>query len=193
VRALLAGGPDDVGQALALLDAGLRQTLGRWLRRRFAALPAEDLEDAWGEALLGLLRAARAGRYDPRRPLLPWLCQFARARAVDRLRRQATRQALLAGLRRRRPRRQRPAFAEAAAGELLGLVGRAVAALPPRQRAVLRAWVEHYPESARREVLRREASRLAGEELTAASAKRALQEGRAKLRAFLRRCGHGPA
>ena len=58
---LLAGDPDAIRLGLALIHQHLRGRLGRWLHRRFPCLRADDLADVWGETLLAVLQAARAG------------------------------------------------------------------------------------------------------------------------------------
>src|SRR5438105_1063586 len=70
--------------------------------------------------------------------------------------------------------------------ELAGLIREAVEGLPGQQRRVLRVFLAYYPETSDLAVLRREVSRAAGAEQTLASVKRALQEGRAKVRVFLK-------
>jgi hypothetical protein len=57
--------------------------------------------------------------------------------------------------------------------------------LPPRQRTVLQVFIDHYPESTQMAVLREEVSRTIGADVSLAAVKRALQEGRRKLVAFL--------
>jgi DNA-directed RNA polymerase specialized sigma24 family protein len=183
---------------VALIHEHLRRRLARWLYHRLPGLTPHDLADVWSETLLAVLKAARAGRFDPGRPLLPWLGQILYVRAVDALRRVTGRRGAL----------------EAAAGSLvdtragrrwLGLepweqdevqrvVQEAVAALKPgsNQRLVLGVFVAHYPETADLAVLRRLVCLEARRVLTAAEVKTALQGGRTTLRAILRRRGYGP-
>jgi hypothetical protein len=89
-------------------------------------------------------------------------------------------------------RRGAPVLAQVSGREIVPLLQAAIAAFPERQRLVMRAFVEHFPDSAPRPALRRFASVLAGADLSAISVKRALQEGRAKLRALLLRQGFAP-
>jgi hypothetical protein len=58
---------------------------------------------------------------------------------------------------------------------------------------VLQAFVEHYPRTRRLDVLQQEVSRAAGGPVSQASVKRALQEGRRKLREALAGRGYAPA
>jgi hypothetical protein len=84
---LLAGTEVDIAHALTLIDHRLRNRIRGWLRQRFRLLHPDDLAGAWADTLLGVLHAVRAGRFDASRPVLPWICQIAYARAVDHARR----------------------------------------------------------------------------------------------------------
>jgi hypothetical protein len=72
----------------------------------------------------------------------------------------------------------------------MGLIRDAVSALPRKQRVVLQAFLDHYPETKDMEVLRQEVSRMTGVEETLAAVKRALQEGRNKVRQLLEKKGY---
>ncbi len=190
---LLTGTEEEIGRAVVLIDRHLRVRLCRWLGRRFPRMSEDDLADAWGGTILGVLRAARGRRFRSDEGLFPWLCQIVRSRGIDDLRRRLAREAVLVALPPGGldvPARGRPVPEQAGAGELVPWLRRFIATFPGRQRAVMRAYVDRYPDSACLVVLRREASRLAGAELTRASVKRALEEGRRKLRAFLLGKGH---
>jgi DNA-directed RNA polymerase specialized sigma24 family protein len=192
VGRLLTAGERAVGQGLAELDRRLRGLACGWLRRRFPGLADEDVADVWGEALVGVLEAVRQGRFTADGPLLPWVRQIALARATDHLRRRGARLAALEGLWRTRGSDPagRGVTPDEEAREVMALTALGVAKLPGQQRLVLRAFAEHYPESACLEALRQEVSRQAGAEQRTNSVKRALQEGRAKPREFLRGKGY---
>jgi DNA-directed RNA polymerase specialized sigma24 family protein len=196
VRALLAGDEEDVGRALACLDRHLRIPMSRWLLRRFPGLTPDDLADTWAETLLCVLQAARQRRFQPDRPLLPWLCHLARARAIDLTRRRSSRDAALASLGQRLASARlwwRTLPARVTGEEIMSLIQSQVGALPPRQRLVLEVFIEHYPERASLAVLRQEVSRRTGKEESLVAVKRALQEGRLRVREFLLREGYDPA
>jgi DNA-directed RNA polymerase specialized sigma24 family protein len=194
VRGLLAGTDEQIAEALALIDRHLRRRLCGWLRRRFPGLPADDLANAWAETLVGAWQAARARRFDPGRPLLPWLCHIANARAVDHTRRAASRAEALAAvgaaLRASQAGRRWQLLGAGEREEVLGLIRAAIEDLPGQQRRVLEVFVAHYPETRSRAAMLREVSRVTGRAETLAAVKRALQEGRRKVRAFLRGKGY---
>jgi DNA-directed RNA polymerase specialized sigma24 family protein len=191
---LLAGEEEEVRRGLTLIDRHLRLRLCAWLGRRFPGLSPEDLADAWGATLLCVLQAARRQRGCPSRHLVWWLCGIARARAVDHLRRKTAWDAARATLGRLR----RPARADRREGlpiqvlknEVRYLIRDVVQGLPAQQRQVLLVFFDNYPETRSMEVLRREVSKVTGREETRAAVKRALQEGRHKVRAYLRRKGY---
>jgi DNA-directed RNA polymerase specialized sigma24 family protein len=195
VCALLAGGDEEVNQAVTLIDRHLRGRLCRWLHRRCPGLSADDLDDAWSEALLGVLRAARRRYFRPDRPLFGWLCHIVGARGTDALRKHTVRAAVLTPLRpgcHDVPARGPSVFAQVSGGEIRALLHDAIARLPPQQRLVLHVFVSQYPATARASVLREQASLLAGAVLTESAVRRALDEERRKLRALFLRCGYAP-
>ncbi len=194
VRRLLVGSDADMAYALTLIDRHLRNRLCGWLRKHFGALDPEELANAWADTLLSVLQAVRAGRFDAGRPLLPWLCQIAHARAVDQARRARCRHELLATLgqaaRAAGVSRHGMAAGPEEQHEIMHLIHEAIETLPARQQRVLQVFVDHYPESRNMEWLRAEVGRQSGRVETLASVKRALQEARAKVGSFLRRKGY---
>jgi DNA-directed RNA polymerase specialized sigma24 family protein len=191
---LLAGTDVDIAHALTLINNRLRNRLCGWLRKRFRRLRSDDLASAWADTLLGVLQAIRAGRFDANRPVLPWICRIAYARAVDRGRRAHCHQKTLENygqmLRETGIQRHEMAIGPDEQHEVVGLVHEAIAMLPTRQQLVLQVFVEHYPESRAMEVLRDEVGARTGRVETLAAVKRALQEARATVRTFLRRKGY---
>jgi hypothetical protein len=179
---------------LELVDKHLRSRLCGWLHLVCPWLGWHDRARAWADTLVSALRAARAGRFDPRRPLLPWLHEIAYRRAVDQSRRQGRHaRALRAAaydLGRRHDGRLRAGLPPAERCELRQVLDEAVGALPGNQQAVVRVFLDDYPESADLDVLRRALTKAGGPVPTRAGTKRALQEGRAKVRPFLRKKGY---
>lgn len=194
IRRLLAGSEGELAEALTLIDRQLRDRMCGWLHKRCPLMDAETLANTWSEAILCLLQAIRAGRFDPARPLLPWLCQTLHARAVDHARRSRCRQDVLTmlgvALRQRRVQPSGIAASAEERREVVQLIREAIGRLPAQQQLVLQVFVDHYPDSASMERLREEVGRASGRTETLASVKRALQEARVKVRAFLRRKGY---
>jgi len=189
VKALLGGDDRSVAAALEAIARHLRDGLCAWLRRSFPGLSPEDLADVWQETLVGVLRAVREERLDLARPLVPWLCKVASRRAVDIMRRSATNESALAAVGERLSRSDSGARWSALSGderrEALELTLDHIRRLPAMQRAVLQVFSDHYPVTACMEVLRRRVGERLGRDVTLASVKRALQEGRRKLRDHL--------
>jgi DNA-directed RNA polymerase specialized sigma24 family protein len=196
VACLLAGTEADLTAALALVDYHLRRPLCGWLIRHLPNLDAADLADIWVETLAAILRAARAGRYDPTRSLWPWLRKVAYARAVDRVRLASTCRAALEALyhnlqggrvehpwhRLSGPERQ----------ELMRLIRQATKTLPDKEQVVFRTFVEGYPETADLEVLRREVALATCKVDRVDAIGMALYRARDKVRAILRLKGYSP-
>ncbi len=196
VRNLLGGGDREVAEALAQIICHLQAGLCGWLRRNSPGLTPEDLADTWQETLLSVITAVRNGRFDARRPLLPWLCAIACRRATDVSRRRSSAKDALAAMGRAlagtSTGQQWKDLAARERDEALELTREHIETLPAMQRIVLRTFSDHYPESRNMETLRVLVSKARGEEATLASVKRALQKGRRKLKEFLERNGHGP-
>jgi DNA-directed RNA polymerase specialized sigma24 family protein len=194
VGRLLAGAAQDISRALELVDEHLRGPLHGWLRKHFPGLTDDDLASAWADTLVALLKAARTGRYDPGRPLVPWLCKVAHDRGVDYTRRAtcATGAAAAAAydLGRLLDNRHWTGLTPAERHEVVRLIHEAIDALPEVQQMVMRVFVYHYPESADLRALRRAVALTTSRVPPPAAVKRALQKGRAKVRAFLRRRGY---
>ena len=194
VKRLLQGEYRDVAQALGQIMDHLRDGLCGWLRRHFPGLSPEDLADAWQDTLVAVLTAVRQNRFDANRPLIPWLCTIAYRRATDLTRRKSSHTDALAAVGReiaatstgRRPK----GLSSDERGEALELTLQHIATLPPMQKIVLQTFSDYYPETANMETLRVMVAKIRGEETTLASVKRALQEGRRKLKEFLERNGH---
>jgi DNA-directed RNA polymerase specialized sigma24 family protein len=186
----------DVEQAMRLVHAGMQQSISVWLHRCFPTLSPEDLADIWSGTLHGLMCSIQSGRYDVARPLVRWVCRIAYNRATDAVRREVTRKrtrttaaATLERIQSGRPWLNLDGAERAEAMELIRTI---IASLPSKQQIVLRAFVDHYPESRHLHVLQREVSQITGQLETMASVKRALQEGRLKVQRFLRRRGYAP-
>jgi DNA-directed RNA polymerase specialized sigma24 family protein len=195
-RALLAGDTEEINRALELIEDHLRGPLCGWLHRKLPGLPLDEVTGAWTQALVDVLRAARAGRFDATRPLLPWLQQIAYARAVDAMRRASSREhrreATARALNPSRVGRSWLVLDPVERCEMLQLIEQAVATFPPRQQLVYRTFAAHYPESCNPKLLRREVALASRRVETPVAVKRTLQRVLAKLQCILRRNGYDP-
>jgi RNA polymerase sigma factor (sigma-70 family) len=193
-KLLLLGDADEVGKGLDLIHQHLKKRVCWRVRHFLPGLKPEDLTDCWQETLTAVFEAASEGRFDADRALGPYLVSIAYRKGIDLLRRLTTRdQALTAvgeSLRATKSGRQWQGLSGPERNEAMGLIRDAVSALPRKQRVVLQAFLDHYPETKDMEVLRKEVSRMTGVEETLAAVKRALQEGRNKVRQLLERKGY---
>lgn len=194
VKTLLLGSRDDVSNALEQIICHLRDGLCGWIRKCFPGLSPEDLADVWQDTLVSVLKAVKDGRFDAKRPLVPWLATLAYRRATDLTRRKTSSSEMLA-----RVGQELTGtvvgecwrgFTATQRDEALQLTRKHILTLPRMQRVVLQVFSDRYPETARMEVLRTEVARVLGDEVTIATVKRALQEGRRKLRECFQRRGY---
>ncbi|TMQ33737.1 MAG: hypothetical protein E6K70_11455 [Planctomycetota bacterium] len=192
---LLAGSEEQIADGLALIDRLLRQRLCRWLRRRFPALSAEDLGDAWGSTLVCVLQSVRSRRFATNQPIAPWLRKIVYARAADQTRRKTRHEEILKIACTTLCTGRRPHGAPAVNAtreEFRDVICAAIKGLPRNQRIVLEAFVDCFPETHNMEILRSNVSRVTGRDQSLPSVKRALQEGRHKVREFLSSRGFVP-
>ena len=158
-------------------------------------MSAEDLRDAWGSTLVCVLQSVRSRGFATDQPITSWLHKIAYARAADQTRRQTRQKEILKSactmLRNGRRPYGVPAV-DAARKEFRDLICAAIKALPRNQRIVLQAFVDCFPDTQSMETLRTNVARVTGQDQTLSSIKRALQEGRHKMREFLSRMGFGP-
>lgn len=190
IRLLLLCGQADLHRGFELIDARWRKAISGRLRHWFPGLPAEDLPEIWQDTLLRLLHAVQSNDFDPDRPLEPYLWTVAKARATDRLRRQTTRDEAIPGIAAGLQGCSLASITPAELTELREFLRSSVAALPHKQRVVLQAWIDGYPDTTDMQLLRKEVSLVTGQEETLAAVKRALQEARRKTRDFLTRKGY---
>lgn len=185
LRRLLRGDENDLELAFTQVDVQLRRRFVRGARARLPGLPAEDLADAWQETLKTLLQAVRSGSFQATRELIPWLWTIFLRKALDGLR-QRKRLANLASRARGRAEGIEAGNAQAGLDDeerraRLARVQEAVDTLPPRQRTVLRVFLDQYPATRNPRVLQAQVSAASGREETASSVRRALEEARDRL------------
>ena len=193
-KLLLLGDADEMEKGLDLIHQHLKKRVCWRVRHYLPGLKPEDLADCWQETLTAVFKAAREGRFDPDRAMGPYLVTIAQRKGIDLLRRQTTRDEALTAvgesLRATESGRQWQGLSGPERNEAMGLIRDAVSALPQKQRVVFQAFLDHYPETKDMEVLRQEVSRMTGVEETLVAVKRALQEGRNKVRQLLERKGY---
>jgi len=194
VRILLMGTEDEVAQGLTRIHQTLRGGVCGLVRQRFPGLSPEDLADLWAEVLTNLWDLVRGGTFDGDRELLPLVCELARRRAVDIVRRQGAGERLVTAvgeaLRATKTGADWGGMPVEERAEVMEQIRAAVGTLPPKQRTVMEAFVDDYPDTADMQTLRMLVSERTGVQETLAAVKRALQEARAKVRGRLRDHGY---
>lgn len=195
IRILLIGSEAEIAQALRTTDQEFRKPVAAWIRRRFPGLSSTDLTETWAEVLANLFEAAQGQRFDPDPPLFSYLCTLAFRRASDRIRRRTSQdaalQAVASALRETKTGESWGRLDAAERKECMELIRQAIATLPRKQGIVWQTFCDGFPETKRMETLRKAVSEATGEEETLASVKRALQEGRKRVKEMLANKGYG--
>ena len=193
---LIAGDEEEVRQGLRLAAETFQVPVHAFLKRKFCGITADERMDAWQETFRHLACAALARTLKVEGKLSSWLCTVAKCRFLDHLRARKRRplsmEDLGAPLRDTRTGEAWARLAESERSTVERLVAEQIRDLPPQQQLVLSVYVNGLPETDDHEELRRQINTRAGTEVTMAAVKRALQEGREKMRAALARHGYGP-
>lgn len=186
VRLLLDGSPDEVKDGITLIHLHLRRGILGYVRKKYPGLTSEDLEDVWAEVIKGILQNKN---FDLDKPLIPWLCMIAYRRAADRVRRQDARDRLVdavaSSLSNTREGDSWGRLDACERRELMELIHKAISRLPFRQKLIMEVFVNDFPDTTSMPELQRLVSERSRKPETSAAVKRALQEGRAKVREFL--------
>lgn len=199
ISILLIGDEAERKQAIELIDKHLQRAIARKIRYAAPGLPPDELLEVYGDVLLGVWKAAKEGRFDPDRPLLPFLFTLAQRKAYDRLRKrsrvQKAREELLDAVAERLAGTEvGAAWEEVVAREdgqrMNGIIRDTVARMPARQRQVASVVIECFPSIPTPQEIRQEIYETTGEQLTVVAVKRAWQEARAKLREQLVLAGY---
>jgi DNA-directed RNA polymerase specialized sigma24 family protein len=184
----------DTRAVLVLVDEHFRRPVAAFIRQRFSSLRPEELADVWTETVLGFANLIRGQRIDAQRQnYYSLLCTIASRRATDRCRRDKVRKAALSevlvplgrALQGTNVGRRWQSLDEAERREVMELIRGFVRGLPAMQRVVMQAFVEHFPDTGTTARLQAVVAQGMGICPSAAAVKRALQEGRRKIRAFL--------
>lgn len=199
ISILLIGDADERKQAISLIHDHLRRAIVHTIRQVGLSLTTSDVLDVYQEVLLCVHKIAAEGRYDPDKPLLPFLLTLARRRVCDRIRKsegdRKNQEALV------REISQNLADTEVGAawktvaarhdGEnMLNLIRQAIIKMPSRQRQVAEVMIENCSESLTLHEICEQVQRKTGEMITTVAAKSARQEVRDKIRELLERKGY---
>jgi len=140
--------------------------------------------------LLNVLEAAREQRYDPDRPLLPFLFTLAYRRACDRIRKNDTKKEnekklldeISQKLKGTKVGGAWEIVAQRNAGSrVIEAIRRSIMKMPTRQRQVAEIMIDFFPEKPSNQKICEEVRSKTGEPITIVSVKRAKQEARKKI------------
>lgn len=199
ISILLIGNADEQKRAISLIDKHLRNAIIYKIREAAIGLASHELPDVYQEVLMNVWNAARKGRYDPDKPLLPFLFLLAQRRAYDRVRKNTTRKnvekelldEVAENLKDTKVGEAWRIVAEKNEGRrILEIMRRTVSTMPKRQRQVASVVVELFPDVPSPQEIRAEIYERTGEQITVVAAKRARQEARAKIREVLIDAGY---
>ncbi|MBE7457442.1 MAG: hypothetical protein KJ057_13095 [Phycisphaerae bacterium] len=188
---LLQGGQADRNDAFRLLHDHFRHPLCGAARGHNANI---DLLNLWGDTLAWFSSHSQSIEYDASASPIPLLRRFMICRAIDERRRHSAHDAVLQelGLRLRDSRvgawwQDLPVIER---HEILAEITKIIDRLPPRQRQVLRLFVQAFPLTQSMAKLRELVAADEGRPVSQAAVERALQEGRRKVRAAFEERGY---
>jgi RNA polymerase sigma factor (sigma-70 family) len=194
VATLLSGDELARGEAIYLIDKELRHAIVKKIRHSAPSLAPQSVAEAYQDTLLSVWQIARAGHFNPEKPLLPLLFAVAQRRAVDCLRKRCRRevdydQLLNVVSSRLKDTNTGEAWHALAqretARKTMHALRDVVAHLPPRQREVASIIVDAFPDVLSVEEMRQAVAEETGRQVTLAAVKRAWQEARKKTRRCL--------
>lgn len=199
ISILLIGNDAEQRHAISLIDRRLRRAIWYKIRETAISLPADEVMDVYNEVLLAVWVAAKERRYDPDKPLLPFLLTLAHRKACDRLRhdmRGKHRQVELLDevLNSLKDTKVGEAWQRVAAQEhgsrMMDIIRRTVVKMPERQRQVASVRIGRFPTVPSAQEVCEEIYERTGERITVVAAKRAWQEARNKIRERLVESGY---
>jgi DNA-directed RNA polymerase specialized sigma24 family protein len=156
-----------------------------WLRGRFRSVPASEVAGAWVDALAVVLDKALKGTFRLEGSLFWYLCTIGARRCVDWLRDRRKEQVLPVPWDTVPGDRAAPHVVDGWWVDVLReVIRQGIDRLPPRPRLLWQVYADLGTEATLDE-LAQEASARAGEVVTDNAARRALQDGRVKLKAWV--------
>lgn len=198
ISILLIGNSKEQERAISLIDKHFKKAIIYKIRETAVSLAPDKLLDVYQEVLLNVWNAAQQERYDPDKPLLPFLFVLAQRRACDRVRKNETKKVYEGRL--------LDEVSESLKGTKIGeawqivaaknegrrmmdIIRRAIIRMPTRQRQVASVVIEHFPDVLSPQDVSEIIYRTTGEKITVVAAKRAWQEARNKIRELLADAG----
>jgi DNA-directed RNA polymerase specialized sigma24 family protein len=179
-------------RGLELVASLYEQPIHAVLRTRWPDLSADDRANVWQETLGGLLANVRKGSFRREGPLLGYLLGIVDHKVADYYRAKATfEKALGTIIQGRSASTQIDPEKQLEAKEFRRLLGAGIDSLPPRERQVLREYVEGFPETRDMQLLLERVKRVSGKDDSLSSVKVSLSRGKKRLGSYLRGNGYG--
>jgi DNA-directed RNA polymerase specialized sigma24 family protein len=199
ISILLIGDSQEQECAISLIHKHLQKSIIYKIRVTAISLAPDELLDVYQEVLLNVWNAAKEKRYDPDKPLLPFLFMLAQRRAYDRLRKNEAKKIHESSL----LDEVTESLKDTKVGEawqivatrndghrMMGIIRKTVVKMPTRQRQVASVVIENFPEVLSPQDVSEVIYRTTGEKITVVAAKRAWQEARNKIREQLIDAGY---
>lgn len=199
ISILLIGDSREQERAISLIDKHLRRAIIYKIRETAISLAPDELLDVYQDVLLNVWNAAKEKRYDPDKPMLPFLFMLAQRRAYDRVRKNDAKKIHESSLldevsESLRDTKVGEAWQIVAARNdghrMMDIIRKTVVKMPTRQRQVASVVIENFPEVLSPQDVSELIYRTTGEKITVVAAKRAWQEARNKIREQLIDAGY---
>ena len=199
ISILLIGDSQEQERAISLIHKHLRKAIIYKIRAAAIRLAPDELLDVYQEVLLNVWNAAKEKRYNPDKPLLPFLFMLAQRRAYDRVRKNDAKKIHESRLldevsESLKDTKVGEAWQIVAARNegrrMMDIICKTVVKMPTRQRQVASVDIEHFPKILSPQDVSEIIYRTTGEKITVVAVKRARQEARKKIREQLINAGY---
>jgi RNA polymerase sigma factor (sigma-70 family) len=191
-RFLTTAEPDSWRRGLELVASLYEQPVSRVIRSRWPDLSEADRANVWQETLGGFLRNVRKGVFKREGSLLGYLLEIVSHKVADYYRGKAIfERAVETIIQGRSACTQIDPEQQLEAKEFRRLLGQGINSLPPRERQVLRAYVEGFPETEDMQFLLEQVKAVSGQNDSLSSVKVSLSRGKRRLGIYLRSHGYG--
>lgn len=192
IKDLLLRDESDVETGIELIHRSYGDVIGCWIQRCFCSLSPEDVADAWQDTLFCVAQMAADRQFKKDGSLFALLSGIMRWRSIDILNANTKYQQALEKYREKvacsdAMDEVHPLFLD----EVFHLISEGIDDLPPRQKTVWEAYRDCGFSVRTLSELVEALEEATGVSQTHNSVRRARQEGRDKIREYLRRRGYG--
>lgn len=192
IKSLLLGDEKDIGDGIDLIHRNYGEAICCWILHYFCSLSPDDVADAWQDALLGIAQMAINGQFRRNGSVFALVSSIMRWRSIDVLNANTRHQQTLQKYRENvtytdEVTEVAPLFVD----EVFHLICEAIETLSPRQKLVWEVYRDCGFAVRDLSELVKAVEDLTGVSQSHDSVRRARQEGREKIRKYLRRKGYG--